>query len=317
MNDALRQFRERFPMPDINKIDVRATVNGLRRQVDNIARTLEQGVPEMAEVKPFMVDGGAGKIRARLYTPLGAGIGPGPGMVFFHGGGFVVGDLDSHDVACRRLADASRCRIISIDYRLAPEHGFPAAHDDALAAWRWVTSNATKLDMDPARLAIGGDSAGGNLAAYLCQEMTARGGPAPIFQLLIYPLVQFVDIRAKKMPLQESGMFISANIFEFYRDAYVKSEAERMDERVSPLFARDSRFKGLPPGHIIVCGWDPLHDEGLAYASKMASYGVPITVRDYPKLAHAFMHTTSVSEMARDAIRDAGLVLGRNMGAVR
>ena len=169
---------------------------------------------------------------------------------------------------------------------------------------------------DPARLAVSGDSAGGNLSAYLAQEMNRTGGPKPAFQLLLYPLVQFVDIRTKKMSFQEGGFFISANLFEYFRDSYITDESQRMDVRVSPLFAGPDAFKGLPPAHFVLCGWDPLKDEGLAYADKMASFGVPVTVREHAGMVHGFMNMTALSDTVRLAIRDAGHVAGRALGAV-
>ncbi|MEZ5945439.1 MAG: alpha/beta hydrolase [Hyphomonas sp.] len=316
LDQTIRQFMERFQMPEVKPLDWKGSAERLRYQFYVASRAIEKDAPEMADVSHIMVAGGAGQRKARLYTPLGAGIAPGPGILFFHGGGFVIGDLDSHDMLCRRLAEGARCRVLSVDYRLAPEHKFPAAHDDALAVWRWVQENAAKVGMDAERLAVSGDSAGGNLSAYLAQEMNRTGGPAPAFQLLLYPLVQFADIRTKKMPVQESGFFISANLFEFFRDSYIGEEAERMDLRVSPLFSPPEAFRGLPPAHFVLCGWDPLHDEGLAYADKMASFGVPVTVREYPGMVHGFMNLTALSEAIRTAIRDAGQVTGRALGSI-
>ena len=315
-DQTLRQFIDRFAMPDLKSLDWQATADKLRRQFYLASHAIEKDAPEMADISLLSVPAGAGGVKTRLYTPLGAGIAPGPGIIFFHGGGFVLGDLESHDMLCKRLAEGARCRVLSVDYRLAPEHKFPAAHEDALAVWRWVQDHAATLGLDPERLAVSGDSAGGNLSAFLAQEMNRTGGPAPAFQLLLYPLVQFADIRTKKMPFNESGFFISANLFEFFRDAYLGKQEERMDIRVSPLFAPPDCFRGLPPAHFVLCGWDPLHDEGLAYAGKMASFGVPVTVREYPGMVHGFMNLTALSETVRIAIRDAGQVTGRALGAI-
>lgn len=270
----------------------------------------------MAEVSTLAVDGAEGPLKARLYVPMGAGVGQGPGIVFYHGGGFMLGDLDSHDMLCKRLAEGSRCRILSVDYRLAPESRFPAAHADAEASWKWAVERADLIGMDPDRMAVAGDSAGGNLSAFIAQEMNRTGGPQPAFQLLLYPLVQFVDIRAKKIPFQEGGFFLSPNLFDYFRNGYVSRETDRMDPRVSPLFASDEDFKGLPPAHLVLCGWDPLKDEGLVYADKMARWGVPVTVREHPSMVHGFMNLTAVSIPARDAIKDAGQVVGRALGAL-
>ena len=316
LDQTIRQFIDRFTVPDLKSLDWSVTAERLRQQFYLASRAIEKDAPEMASVSHMLIPGGAGPVKARLYTPLGAGIPPGPGIVFFHGGGFVLGDLESHDMLCRRLAEGARCRVISIEYRLAPEHKFPAAHEDAMAAWRWIAGHAAKLGVDAERLAVSGDSAGGNLSAFLAQEMNRTGGPAPAFQLLLYPLVQFADIRTKKMPFQESGFFISANLFEYFRDAYLRDANDRMDFRVSPLFSPPECFRGLPPAHFVLCGWDPLRDEGVAYADKMASFGVPVTVREYPGMVHGFMNLTALSDTIRIAIRDAGQVAGRALGAI-
>lgn len=138
----------------------------------------------------------------------------------------------------------------------------------------------------------------------------------PAFQLLIYPLVQFVDIRAKKMTFQEGGFFLSPNLFDYFRDSYIAKDTDRMDKRVSPLFAADDDFAGLPPAHMVLCGWDPLKDEGRAYASKLAVHGVPVTIREHPGMVHGFMNMTAVSNPARQAIQDAGIVVGKALGAL-
>ncbi len=302
-------------LPDFSGLSMTQTASRLRSSFFRASRAVEKDAPELADVSALAVDGAAGPLPARLYTPLGAGIAPGPGIVFFHGGGFVLGDLDSHDMICRRLADASRARVLSVDYRLAPEHRFPAAHADAEAAWRWAVGRADLLTMDPERMAVAGDSAGGNLAAFLCQEMLRTGGPQPAFQLLLYPLVQFVDIRAKKMSFQEGGFFISPGLFDYFRDAYVERDTDRADPRVSPLFASPEDFSGLPPAHLMLCGWDPLRDEGKAYGDKLSAHGVPVSVQEHLGMVHGFLNLTAVSVTARDAIREAGRITGRALGS--
>lgn len=318
---AIRAFLDRFKppeltVPDFSGLDWKQSTDRLRQSFYRASRSIEQDAPQMAELSTLAVDGAEGPLKARLYTPRGAGIGPGPGIVFFHGGGFMLGDLDSHDMVCKRLAEGARARVLSVDYRLAPENRFPAAHADAEAAWRWAVSRAEFIHMDPDRIAVAGDSAGGNLSAFIAQEMVRTDGPPPAFQLLLYPLVQFADIRAKKMTFQESGFFISPNLFDYFRNGYLAREADRMDPRVSPLFAPDDDFKGLPPAHLVLCGWDPLKDEGLAYADKMASWGVPVTTREHAGMVHGFMNLTAVSIPARDAIKAAGEVVGRALGSI-
>ncbi|MEO0884006.1 MAG: alpha/beta hydrolase [Pseudomonadota bacterium] len=323
MNKALQAMLDQMglglpdlTMPDFSGLTMTQTAKRLRASFFRASRAVERDAPELADVSAITVDGADGPLPGRVYTPLGAGIGPGPGIVFYHGGGFVLGDLDSHDMICRRLADASRCRVLSVDYRLAPEHKFPAAHADADASWRWAVERAELLNMDPERMAVAGDSAGGNLAAFLCQEMSREDGPLPAFQMLLYPLMQFVDIRAKKMSFQEGAFFISPNMFDYFRDAYVQRSTDRTDKRVSPLFAPDEDITGLPPAYIMLCGWDPLRDEGRVYGRKMEAHGVPVTFAEHLSMVHGFLNLTSVSKVARDAIRDAGAFAGRTLGAL-
>ena len=321
IDETIRRFLAGLKLPDVqvpdfSGLDWSQSTQRLRQSFYRASRAIEADAPQMAEISTLPIDGAEGTLKGRLYTPLGAGIGAGPGIVFYHGGGFVLGDLDSHDVICRRLAHASRCRVLSVDYRLAPENRFPAAHEDAEAAWHWTLERAEYFALDPERLAVAGDSAGGNLAAFVCQQMNRTSGPMPAFQLLAYPLVQLIDIRTKPMTFQESGFFISPNLFDYFRDAYLEHETDRMDPRVSPLFADEADFRGLPPAHFVLCGWDPLKDEGRAYADKLASFGVPVTVREHPGMVHGFMNLTAVSFPARDAIHAAGEVVGRALGAL-
>ena len=316
IDDTFRSFMQKFKLPEMPSVDWHGQTQKLRNSFYRASRSVERDLPELAEISNLIVDGADGPLPARLYIPLAAGVGPSPAIIFFHGGGFVLGDLDTHDVVCRRLAASARCRVLSVDYRLAPEHKFPAAHDDALAVWNWAVERGDILNFDPDRLAVCGDSAGGNLAAFIAQEMNRTGGVMPAFQLLLYPLVQFVDIRAKKMTFQEGSFFISPNLFDYFRDSYVGKETERMDPRVSPLFAADDDFSGLPPTHMVLCGWDPLKDEGRAYASKLAAHGVPVTIREHSGMVHGFMNMTAVSVPAREAIHAAGDVVGRALGAI-
>ena len=225
-DDALKSFMDKFKLPDFSNMDWKGSTDGLRQSFYRASRSVERDLPDLAELSNLVVDGADGPLKARLYVPLAAGIAPAPAIIFFHGGGFVLGDIDTHDVICRRLAASSRCRVLSVDYRLAPEHRFPTAHRDALAAWEWATDRNNILGFDPDRIAVAGASAGGNQSAFIAQETGRTGSLMPAFQLLLYPLVQFFDIRAKPMSFQESGFFISPNLFDYFRDSYVERETD-------------------------------------------------------------------------------------------
>lgn len=317
MDDSGRilDWMNKLKLPDLNDVGWFESVDGLRQSFFRASRSVERDIPDMTEISNLIVNGASEGLRARLYVPRAAGVAPAPAIVFYHGGGFVLGNLDSHDVICRRLADSSRCRVIAIDYRLAPEHKFPAAHDDALASWQWIIDNAHILGFDPDRMAVAGDSAGGNLAAFLCQETKRTEIAMPAFQLLLYPLVQFADIRDNKLSFQEGGFFISPAMFDYFRDSYIGESDQRMDVRVSPLFASSEDFQALPPAHVVLCGWDPLKHEGQAYVDKLAAHGVPVTVKQHPGMVHGFMNLTGVLVPAREAIHEAGRVVGHALGA--
>ncbi|MAK63001.1 MAG: lipase [Ponticaulis sp.] len=325
LDPNLKAFMEKFSLPELLSFNQNSSSSSgagwkdiaakLRASFFKATRSMESDAPELASIDNLLVDGADGPLKARLYTPLAAGIGQQPAILYFHGGGFVVGDLDGHEMICIRLAHASKCRVIAVDYRLAPEHKFPAAHEDALSAYHWVLERAPDLSIDPERVAVSGDSAGGNLAAFLCQELSRQGGPEPAFQLLFYPLLQFVDIKSKGLSFQE-GFFISPGFFDFCKNAYLGKECDPMDVRVSPLFASQEEFRGLAPAHVVLCGWDPLRDEGRAYADKLAAAGVPVTIRNHPGMVHGFMNMTSVSVPARDAIAEAGQLIGKALGSL-
>lgn len=314
-SQAWQQVWQRFGLKP-GQLDWRQPVNQLRQNFLAFSRALEPDPPPLAEVRdipiPRPTDIGGGTLRSRLYTPLAAGIAPGPGIVWYHGGGFMVGDLESHDMVCRRLADASRCRLLSVDYRLAPEHKFPAAVDDALLGYDWAVRNPAITGMDPDRLAVAGDSAGGNLSAVVSHERVRIARNVPIFQLLIYPLVQLADLGPERLDMQE-GLFLSAGTLEVIRRAYVPPGIDPTDPRLSPLFNTD--FSGQPPAHVITCGWDPLRDEGRAYVDKLAAHGVRVTHRDYPDQVHGFFNLTAMSARAREAVAAAGIVLSGHMHA--
>ncbi len=256
----------------------------------------------IGRIEDMKAEGPAGPIPLRVYTPVAAGGAALPALVYFHGGGFVLGDLDCYDGLCRTLANESSCRVISVDYRLAPEHPFPAAVEDCYAAAAWVEAHAPDLGVDPNRIAVGGDSAGANLAAVTCLLAKANKGPPSIaFQLLIYPVVRMGRDHSKR-PFG-TGYFLDNRTIDWFRGHYVPPGVDRSDPRLSPLDAPDAG--GLPPAYIVTAGFDPLRDEGMAYGKKLKAAGVPVSHVDYPTMIHGFFSMPGLIPLANDAIAAA------------
>ena len=261
--------------------------------------------PELQSVKELSILAAHGAIPARLYTPrqLRSANGLAPGLVFFHGGGWVIGNLDSHDVACRQLAHEGELLVISVDYRLAPEHKFPAAVDDAIAATKWVSGNAEALGIDAARLMVGGDSAGGNLAAVVAIAARDGNGPKIAGQVLIYPATDF----ARSHPSHrepETSILLTHTVIGWFCDHYLNSAADGTDWRASP--ARATSLAGLPPAYVLTAGADPLRDEGDEYARRLKEAGVPVTYRTFPGQFHGFFTMGKLLQQANVAAREIG-----------
>lgn len=285
-----------------SKIDTRAPVSELRKVWDEFDKESESFVPPMGEVRQMQLDLATGRTAARLYTPIGAGTQAGPAFIFYHGGGFVIGDLNSHDIFCRRLADAAKARVIAIDYRRAPENRFPAAAQDALAAWDWVSTHCDELQIDPDFLMVAGDSAGGNLASVVAQQR--KSAPIrPFLQLLIYPFMQLADTQHKRHSALHGAMAGSA-VMDYFVGSYLNHPSEALDPMASPLFQTD--LEGLAPAYIITAGLDPLHEEGEVYAAKLRAHGNFVKTRHYPKMVHGFMSLTGILPSARDAFVEIG-----------
>ncbi|MFW6413367.1 MAG: alpha/beta hydrolase [Oceanicaulis sp.] len=283
------------------------STTGLRDLLARARDFVELPPPPVEKRLTVDVAGGNGPIAARVYVPYGASEEtPGPGLVFYHGGGFVIGSLDSYDPLCQRLAAVSGVRIVSIDYRLAPEHPYPAAVEDAFASFDAIAAGALRsFGFDPERLAVGGDSAGGNLAASVARE---RRGQV-IFQLLLYPLLQLVQVK-KDRPRWQEGPLLSAATLEEITKRYLH-DADRNDPRVSPLLAEDLR--GLPPCWMLAAELDPLLEEGEAYAAKLAAYGVPVERKIYNGLPHGFLNLSRVIPATVPAIETVGKALARGI----
>jgi len=251
-----------------------------------------------------MIPGAAGEIPARIYTPPGTG--PFPLLVYFHGGGWVIGNLEAYDATCRALTNAARCVVAAMEYRLAPEHKFPTAPEDCYAATQWVAAHATAIGGDPARLALGGDSAGGNLTAVVAQMVRDRGGPVLCYQLLVYPVTDHNYDTASYRENAE-GYLLTRDAMVWFWNHYLRSPADGSNPMASPL--RADNLRGLPPAMVITAEFDPLRDEGEAYAARLQEAGVPVTLKRYDGMIHGFFCLGTVLEQGKRALEDAAAAL--------
>ena len=241
---------------------------------------------EVAAVDQFQLPGPEGALTVRAYTPKGAHIGERlPGMVYFHGGGLVAGSLDTHDPVCRSLSNASGCRVLSVDYRLAPEHRFPAAVADGCAAMAWIAAHGDELYVDRERLGVSGDSAGATLAAVVCHTLTAQGRVPLAFQFLLCPITDFAAESGSRRNLAQ-GYLVDRDTLEHDLRHYLEADTDRADPRVSPLRVRE--VSGLPPTAVHTAEFDPLRDEGQAYAERLQEAGVRTLYRCHPGMIHLF-----------------------------
>ena len=257
--------------------------------------------PAIGEVRDLRTAGG---VPLRLYRPASAGVKP--VLVYFHGGGWTIGDLDTHDVLCRQLCAAADVAVVAVDYRLGPEARFPAAVDDCVAATRWVQSQAAALGLDAARLAVGGDSAGGNLAAVVAITLRDAGDVAPAYQLLIYPATDQRAV-APSHTANGQGYLLTSDSVAYYRGHYFASESDWTDWRASPLLAAD--LSRLPPALVLTAGFDPLRDEGRQYADALSAAGNRVQYVCFERQVHGFITMSRVLDEARSAVALCAAVL--------
>lgn len=258
----------------------------VQQRRDELRRAAIMGMPlrRDIEVTNRTFPGPAGDVPIRLYRGYGSTTAT-PAIVFYHGGGWVTGDLDSHDGPCRVLAAETGCLVVSVDYRLAPEHPFPAAVEDSLAAYEWVHTNADQLSVVPGRVGVMGDSAGGNLAAVVALRTRDAEVPAPVAQCLVYPGTDmFFDTASHELFAQ--GFFLERESMEWFRSHYLPDESQWDHPDASPARAGD--LAGVAPAYVVTAGFDPLRDEGRAYAEAMAAAGVPVAYRCYDDMVHGF-----------------------------
>jgi acetyl esterase len=288
-----------------------ATVAEKRARRRREARIFAGPRIEVERVSDLELSGPAGPITARLYVPA-SGERPAPLVVYYHGGGHVIGDLDTHDQPCRFLAREIPALVLAIDYRLGPEHRFPSAVEDAFAAFAMAHSMAERLGADPERIAVAGDSAGGNLAAVVCQLAAAGDGPIPAFQTLIYPVADYSSKR-RSYNLFGEGFFLTREEMDWYREHYFASVEDRDDPRASPILAPD--LSGLPPAHIVSAGFDPLRDEAEDYAARLRAAGVPTTLRRESDLVHGFINAVGLGGHAGEATAEITSALRAGLAA--
>jgi acetyl esterase len=263
-------------------------------------------VVPVRETEDIEVPGPNGPLPARVYRPDDEG--KVPTIVFMHGGGFVIGDIETHDNQCRMVCREVGAVVVSVAYRLAPEAPFPAGVEDAVAATRWIAEHIADFGGDPDRLAIAGDSAGGNLAAVVAQVLRDEGGPRLAAQLLVYPSTDFAGDYPSRAENAE-GYFLTLADMEWFANHYVGEASDLTDRRLSPLLAED--LAGLPPAVVVTAEYDPLRDEGEAYAHALEREGVPVTLRRYDGLIHGFFDLGALSPAAADAVRDTCAELRR------
>lgn len=256
----------------------------------------------LAEQRDFEIPGPAGPLRARVYRPHAEAASL-PLLVWFHGGGFVIGGLETHAKACACLASRTGCVVVAVDYRKSPEHKFPCPSDDVLASFSWLRAHADQLGGDPERVAIGGDSAGANLCAGLCHRLRDADQPQPILQVLLYPMTQSSAPFPSRTHFSE-GALLTTTMIEWFHDHYLRGPEDATDPLVSPLLS--DRFDALAPALIRTAGFDPLRDEGHAYAQALREAGVSVDYRCHERLIHGFLTMGGASPANREAIFELG-----------
>jgi acetyl esterase len=269
--------------------------------------------PDVESVRDLAAPGPGSPIPLRLYRPLGSAADARlPVLVYYHGGGWTIGDLDTHDTLCRELANGAGCAVVAVDYRMGPEHRFPAAVDDAVAALRWVHANARELKLDGDRIAVGGDSAGGNLAAVVAIAARDAGGPPLAFQLLIYPATDMRRI-APSHETNGQGYLLTRDTIAYFRSHYVNDDRDDLDWRASPLLAGD--VSRLPPAFVLTAGYDPLRDEGLQYAQRLTEAGTRSSLVCFERMIHGFILMGRVLDEANTAVQLCAAQLRQALGA--
>lgn len=279
-----------------------------REQMIAMRQPIEK--PDVHSVEDRNISGPRGDIPVRIYKPGASG--GYPILVFYHGGGWVIGDIEYADLACRNMCNDAGCVVVSVDYRLAPEHKFPAPLDDCYAALQWAASNAASIGGDASRIAVGGDSAGGNLAAAVAIKARDQGLPKIRHQLLVYPVTNH-SYDTPSYSANGEGYMLTKDAMVWFWDHYLNNEAEGKNPLASPLQVADT--KGLPPATVITAEFDPLRDEGEAYAAKLKEGGVPVAVKRFDGQIHGFFHMANVLDGGKEAVSYASKQLKAAFGS--
>lgn len=305
--DALAAFKAP-PIEKQSPMNARNNPTVANAVMDVLAKRGQSAVEAVGDVSHRLIPGLGGELLARIYKPRGSG--PFPVLVYFHGGGWVIATLDTYDSSCRALTNAANCMVVSVAYRQAPEHKFPAAAEDAYAATQWVMTNAAQLGGNPNRVAIGGESAGGNLAAVTCLMARDRGGKLPVHQLLVYPVTNYAfdtpsyQENANAKPLNKAMM-------QWFWGHYLNNESEGSNPYASPL---RGNLRGLPPATVITADIDPLRSDGQAYAQRLKEAGVRVRATNYTNVTHEFFGTGAVVSKAKQAVSEAATGLRSGFG---
>jgi len=305
---ALLERAAKSPLPPYYEVPAAVA----RRLYRDVRGALTPDPPAVESVQLLLAPGPVGPVPVRAYRPKGAGKDEAlPALVYIHGGGWVIGDLDTHDVVCRTLANGARCAVFSVEYRKAPESPFPAAVEDCFAALQFISREEKKLRINAKQLAVGGDSAGGNLATVMALMARDAGGPAVSFQVLIYP---GVDQRMAHASIKRNGegYLLTEKSMVYFRGHYLPNSKDWLDWRASPLLAKSLR--GLPPAFLLTAGFDPLVDEGREYAERMQKEGVKVEYKNYAGMVHGFITMGRVLDSANAALADCAQALKKAWG---
>ncbi len=273
-----------------------------RRQAEQTALAQAGAPEEVTSIEDRLLRGPAGALPIRIYVPVGAAQGPFPVLVYFHSGGWVFGSIEAHDPVCRALANHARCLVVSVGYRLAPEHPFPAAPEDCYTATAWVAEHAHEINADSARIAVGGDSAGGNLAAVVALMARDRQGPALCYQVMIYGETDYYEPGTASYATYREGYGLTREEMIWFWDQYLARPEDRLHPYAAPLRAPD--LSGLPPTLMITAEYDPVRDEAEHYAQRLQQAGVPVQLSRYPGMIHGFFRMFALFEQSHQALAE-------------